>query len=431
MKLHIKSKNKLVGEITIPGDKSISHRALILGSLALGKTRVKGFLESEDCLRTLQAFKNMGVQIKKVLPGEYVIYGVGLDGLKESKQVLDCGNSGTTMRLLSGLLAPQRFYTVLTGDSSLRSRPMDRVIKPLAQMGAKIWGRRNCYAPLSIQGVNLSGIDYQLPVASAQVKSAILLAGLYTEEKITLTEPKPSRDHTERLLKTFGIDLVREGLIVSLPASANRQLQPRDISIPGDISSAAFFLAAGLIIPNSTLLLRNVGINPTRSGFLTVIKDMGGYLEILNHQEKSGEPLADILIKTSSLRGITIDSEMVPSLIDELPLIALLASQAEGETIIKDAAELRVKETDRIRATVSQLAELGVQIRELRDGMIIQGPTKLTGGKQVFSYGDHRIAMMLVIAGLLAEGGLTVNGTESIKTSFPQFSELLTNISEK
>lgn len=431
MKLQIKPQNKLAGEITIPGDKSISHRALILGSLALGKTRVKGFLESDDCLRTLEAIKNMGVQIENVRPGEYIIHGVGLDGLKEPKQVLDCGNSGTSMRLLSGLMAPQRFYTVLTGDGSLRHRPMDRVIQPLTQMGAKIWARKGSYAPLSIKGADLSGIDYTLPVASAQVKSALLLAGLYTLEEVRLTEPGLSRDHTERLLETFGLKLIREGFTVSLSAATERHLYPQDIDIPGDISSAAFFLAAGLIIPNSQILLKNVGINPTRSGLLTVIKEMGGHLEILDHQQHAGEPTADLLVKTSQLRGMTIGGQLIPTLIDELPIIALLASQAEGETVIKDAAELRVKETDRIKATVSQLSELGVQIVELPDGMIIEGPTKLSGDQHVSSYGDHRIAMMLVIAGLLAEGGLTVNGTESIAISFPQFIELLTSISEK
>ncbi len=428
MDLHISKQKQLKGEVSIPGDKSISHRSIILGSLAKGRTRVQGFLESEDCLNTLRAFRQMGVEIRKVQPTEYLITGSGLYGLKEPDQVIDCGNSGTSMRLLTGVLAAQKFYSVLTGDDSLRNRPMDRVIEPLSRMGAQIWGRSGYYAPLSIRGTGLNGLTYTLPVASAQVKSAILLAGLYADGDIQISEPGYSRDHTERMLKGFGIELKKERTQILMPYEKERVLEAQDICVPGDISSAAFFIAAGLIVPGSEIYIKNVGINSTRSGILEVIKQMGGNLKILNQHLEGGEPVADILVKSSQLRGVTIAGEIIPTLIDELPIIALLASQAEGETVISDAGELRVKETDRIKAMVMELTKLGVEIIEKPDGMIIHGPATLTGGCMVDSHGDHRIAMTMGIAELLTREGLTMKDRQSINTSFPQFYELLRSL---
>ena len=421
MELKEKKNDRLKGEVMIPGDKSISHRSIILGSLANGRSRIKGFLESEDCLNTLNAFREMGVQIERVGDKEYIIDGVGLRGLKEPDCILDCGNSGTSMRLLIGFLAAQDFYSVLSGDASLRQRPMKRIIKPLTKMGAMIWSREGGYAPLSIEGRSLSGIDYQLPVASAQVKSSILLAGLYSDQEVKIVEPALSRDHTERMLSGFGIDIKMEGYQIILPVDNNRRLYPQEIEVPGDISSAAFFITAGLITKGSEILLKDIGVNPTRSGFLDVVRDMGGEIKIINQREVSGEPIADIRVKSSQLKGIEISGEIIPKLIDEIPIIAVLASQAEGETIIKDASELRVKETDRIAAMVSQLSNLGVEIEELSDGMIINGPARIKGGVKVDSYGDHRIAMSLAIAGLVAKSEITILNTQVINTSFPDF----------
>ena len=428
MDLKVTKKDKLRGELVIPGDKSISHRSIILSSLANGRSRVRGFLESQDCLRTLTAFRNMGVEIEKVSQGEYLINGVGLRGLKEPERVIDCGNSGTSMRLLTGLLTAQDFYSVLSGDDSLRSRPMGRIIKPLSKMGARIWARNLEYAPLSIQGQPLSGIDYQLPIASAQVKSSILLAGLYTDQEVRIVEPALSRDHTERMLKGFGIELTKEGNLIILDKGDKGELHSQDIQVPGDISSAAFFITAGLITDDSEILLKDVGINPTRSGFIQVVKEMGGQIELINQREASGEPIADLLVKSSKLQGVEISGDIIPKLIDEIPIIAVLASQAKGETVIKDAAELRVKETDRIMATATELSKLGVEIEELEDGMVINGKAPITGGIKVKSYGDHRIAMALAIAGLVADETVTILNSDVINTSFPQFESLLSSL---
>lgn len=428
MDLKVTKKDKLRGELVIPGDKSISHRSIILSSLANGRSRVRGFLESQDCLRTLTAFRNMGVEIEKVSQGEYLINGVGHRGLKEPERVIDCGNSGTSMRLLTGLLTAQDFYSVLSGDDSLRSRPMGRIIKPLSKMGARIWARNLEYAPLSIQGQPLSGIDYQLPIASAQVKSSILLAGLYTDQEVRIVEPALSRDHTERMLKGFGIELTKEGNLIILDKGDKGELHSQDIQVPGDISSAAFFITAGLITDDSEILLKDVGINPTRSGFIQVVKEMGGQIELINQREASGEPIADLLVKSSKLQGVEISGDIIPKLIDEIPIIAVLASQAKGETVIKDAAELRVKETDRIMATATELSKLGVEIEELEDGMVINGKAPITGGIKVKSYGDHRIAMALAIAGLVADEAVTILNSDVINTSFPQFESLLSSL---
>jgi 3-phosphoshikimate 1-carboxyvinyltransferase len=428
MELTIKPVNSLRGELVIPGDKSISHRAVILTSLADGRSKIKGLLEAEDCLNTIKAFQAMGVKIDRIKPGEYLIDGVGLRGLKEPEVVIDCGNSGTGMRLLTGLLAAQGFYSVLSGDASLHSRPMDRVIEPLSRMGARIWARKNSYAPLSIMGSKLTGLEYILPVASAQVKSALLLAGLYAEGDVKLTEPGQSRDHTERMLQGFGVNLIKEDNMVILSGDRDNLLKAQEITVPGDISSAAFFLVAGLLTVNSEIRLKNIGINPTRSGILEVAKAMNARLELLEEKQVGGEPVADILVKSGNLRGTVIKGGIIPRIIDELPVIAVMASQAEGETVICDAAELRVKETDRIRAIVDQLKRLGVAIEELKDGMIINGPSRIKGGIRVKSYGDHRVAMALSIAGLLAEKEIIIEDSQSLNTSFPDFSLLLSRL---
>ncbi len=425
--MKIQKKNKLRGELTLPGDKSISHRSIILSAIGSEKNRISGFLESEDCLNTLNAFKIMGVDIKKIKRGEYVVNGVGLRGLKEPDRVINCGNSGTSMRIMTGLLAGQNFYSVLTGDSSLRQRPMGRIIDPLSEMGAKIWSRNKQYAPLSVKGQVLSGFDYKLPVASAQVKSSLLLAGLYAGD-LCLTEPGPSRDHTERMLKAFGVPLAIEDYTIKLSVNNEIEIKTRDIEIPGDISSAAFFIAAGLITNNSEILLKKVGINPTRSGILDVLNKMKAEIEIIDKREVSGEPIADIQIKSTDLKATTVEGEVIPRLIDEIPIIAVLATQAQGKTIIRDAEELRVKETDRISAMVTELKKLGADIKELKDGMIINGPTKLKGNVNVESYNDHRVAMSLAIAGLLCENKVNIKNSQCIKTSFPDFFELLQSL---
>ncbi|HMA60692.1 MAG TPA: 3-phosphoshikimate 1-carboxyvinyltransferase [Halanaerobiales bacterium] len=427
--LKVEKKEKLKGKVSIPGDKSISHRAVILSSLAKGKSKIEGFLESEDCLSTVKAFRNLGVEIKKESSNQYIVKGVGLNGLKEPDNILDCCNSGTTMRLMLGLLSAQNFYSILTGDDSLRARPMERIIKPLTRMGAHIWSREGGYAPLSIMGSNLTGIDYKMPVASAQVKSAILLAGLYSDQSVKIVEPALSRDHTERMLAGFGINIKKEGHHIILPADNNRKLHPQEFVVPGDISSAAFLISAGLITNNSQILIKDVGINPTRTGFLEVVEKMGGQIKLLNRREVSGEPIADIEVKSSQLHGIEIAGELIPKMIDEIPIIAVLASQADGVTVIKDAGELRVKETDRIRAIVSQLSRLGVKMEEFRDGMIIKGPNQIKGGISVKSFGDHRIAMSLAVAGLVAEKELTITNSRVINTSFPGFKETLFSLS--
>jgi len=417
--------NSLRATLRIPGDKSISHRSIILASLADGNTTIQGLLESEDCLNTINAFQMMGVNIQRLAPGRYRIKGVGLRGLKEPDQVLDCGNSGTTMRLLTGLLAAQNYYSVLTGDQSLRTRPMDRVIFPLRKMGASIWGRQDKFAPLSIKGAPLKGMKYILPVASAQVKSAILLAGLYATGDVEIEEPGFSRDHTERMLKSFGIELITRDKKIILRNKGQHRLQSQEIDIPGDISSAAFLIAGALITENSEIILENIGINPTRSGFLTILKNMNAHIEILNERSISGEPVADIRVKSSSLENTEIRGDIIPTLIDEIPIIAVLATQAEGKTVIRDAGELRVKESDRIKTIVENLSRMGAGIEPLPDGMIISGPTPLKGGVVLDSYNDHRVAMSLIVAGMVAEGPNKIKNIESVNTSFPGFGDLL------
>ncbi|PRS83656.1 MULTISPECIES: 3-phosphoshikimate 1-carboxyvinyltransferase [unclassified Bacillus (in: firmicutes)] len=419
MKIH---KNApMNGVIHIPGDKSISHRSVMFGAIADGTTVVKNFLPGADCLSTIDCFRKMGVEIEQK-GTDVVIHGKGLKELKEPSDVLDVGNSGTTIRLMMGILAGCEFHSTLIGDESIAKRPMQRVTGPLKQLGAKIDGRANGeYTPLSIRGGHLKGISYESPVASAQIKSAVLLAGLQAEGTTTLTEPHKSRDHTERMLSMFGVKLDEDEQSVSI--EGGQTLKATDIFVPGDISSAAFFLVAGSIVPNSRIVLKNVGLNKTRTGIIDVLKQMGANLEIKEGDAKEGEPYGDLTISTSSLKGIEISGDMISRLIDEIPIIALLATQAEGTTIIKDAAELKVKETNRIDTVVSELKKLGADIEATDDGMKIHGKTTLQGGVVVSSYGDHRIGMMLGVAACITKQAVEIEDTDAVRVSYPNFFE--------
>ncbi|MEA5114743.1 MAG: 3-phosphoshikimate 1-carboxyvinyltransferase [Geobacteraceae bacterium] len=413
------------GDISVPGDKSISHRAVMLGALGKGVTVVRGFLRGEDTFSTLNAFRAMGVEAREDA-GALFIDGKGMNGLEEPSDVLDCGNSGTSMRLITGLLAGQKFFSVLTGDRYLRNRPMGRVIEPLCRMGANIWGRTGgAKAPLAVQGTPLEGISYASPVASAQVKSALLLAGLFATGDTVVTEPSLSRDHSERMLRYFGAD------VDQLPSGARirggRILEARDVLVPGDISSAAFFIVAALIVPGSELLISGVGTNPTRTGILDILLQMGASLELSNEREVSGEPVADILVRSSGLKGIEIGGELVPRAIDEFPVICVAAACAEGKTVLRDARELRVKETDRISAMAANLSKAGITVVETEDGLEIIGSERLSACS-VDSFGDHRIAMSMMVAGLVADGGIQVSDIGCIETSFPGFAELLEKV---
>jgi 3-phosphoshikimate 1-carboxyvinyltransferase len=412
----------LKGEFTPPGDKSISHRAVILGSLAEGLTTVKGFLSCEDTLSSAKAMMMLGVPIE--VEGDRVeIKGKGLFGLREPEDMIDAGNSGTTARLISGLLSAQGFFSTITGDKYLRERPMERIVKPLTLMGAKIWGRDGGKRlPLAIQGNKLSAIQYQLPIASAQVKSAILLAGLYADGETEIIEPTPTRDHTERMLSYFGAEFEKNGMSVKI--KNQKLLKGGEVQVPADISSAAFFIVAALINPNSDVLIKNVGINPHRTGILEILKQMGGDIEILNERELNGEPVGDILTRSSTLNSTEIKGDIIPKAIDELPVIAAAGCFAEGETIIKDARELRVKETDRIRAMTTELRKLGAEVEELDDGMIIKGKGMLKGAK-CSSWGDHRIAMALAVAGTRAQGITEIEDAECVSVSFPGFFDVM------
>lgn len=410
---------RFYGEVTPPPDKSISHRAVMFSSLAKGKGIVRNFLRAQDTESTMHAFRALGVGIED-LGHTLVIHGKGLHGLTEPADIIDCGNSGTTIRLLSGVLAANPFFSVLTGDSSLRSRPMARIIKPLSLMGAEIAGRdNNRYAPFAIRGGSLRPITYDMPMASAQVKSAILLAGLYAGGITMITEPAKSRDHTERMLPAFGADLRTDGLNVSI--HSGRELHAQEIDVPGDFSSAAFFMVAALLIPGSEVMLRNVGINPTRTGLIDVLRSMGGHIEIEDVRSVSGEPVADIVCKgRSGLKAVTVTAEMLPSLIDEFPILCIAAACAEGRTTIRGAEELRLKESDRIRAMASELSKMGVELDEFPDGISITGTAALRPA-EVHSHGDHRIAMSMAVAGLLAEGSTTISNASAVAISFPDF----------
>jgi 3-phosphoshikimate 1-carboxyvinyltransferase len=424
--MRVQEVHRLSGEIRVPGDKSISHRAVMLGSLAEGTTRVTGFLPGADCQSTVACFRQMGVEISQPTSDRVVIQGRGLYSLEEPNNILDAGNSGTTMRLILGILAGQEFFSVVTGDASLRTRPLGRVIKPLRLMGADIRGRReNTLAPVSIMGrKKLTAIEFAGPVSSAQVKSAILLAGLYARGRTTISQPMPSRDHTERMLRLFGaqIETREKGTIVSI--TGQPVLKGQELLIPGDISSAAFFLVAGSLIPGSEVMIENVGINPTRSGILQVMQTMGADINLLRERRQCGEPVADILVRHAPLKGVEIGGTMIPSLIDEIPVLAVAATQAAGTTTFRDASELRFKETDRIKTVASELSRMGAKIIEQPDGLVIEGPTPLRGCR-CHSHGDHRIAMALAVAGLTAKGETVIQESESVDISFPGFFETI------
>lgn len=423
--LTVKKSGALKGEITVPSDKSITHRAIIIGSIANGASEVKGYLPSEDCLNTLKAMRCMGVDITEK-GGLLAIKGGGLYGLKEPGDVIDVGNSGTSIRLLMGLLAPQSFFSVITGDPSIRRRPMMRVVGPLRIMGAQINGRNEGnLAPISISGRRLSRINYAMPVASAQVKSALLLAGLYADGKGQITEPIRSRDHTERMLSFFGAKIAVSGSFVSI--EGHGVLGAQKVEVPGDISSAAFFIVAATIIDGSEILIKGVGINPTRNGLLDILREMGADVRLENERMSSGEPVSDIYVRSSRLKGIEIKGEIIPRVIDEIPILSVAAAMAEGETVIRDAGELRVKETDRILTMVTELRRIGVSLEEMPDGLRIAGGRPMFGAA-CSSHGDHRVAMSLAIAGLAAEGETTVEDTGCINTSFPGFKETLRSL---
>ncbi|MGG3820311.1 3-phosphoshikimate 1-carboxyvinyltransferase [Geobacillus thermodenitrificans] len=412
--------SSLRGTIEVPGDKSISHRAVMLGALASGRTVIDHFLPGADCLSTIDCFRKLGVDIHQ--DGTNVIVeGAGSGGLREPAAVLDVGNSGTTARLLLGILAGQPFHACLVGDESIAQRPMARVTKPLREMGAHIDGRDDGnYTPLAIRGGALRPLRYTSPVASAQVKSAILLAGLFTDGVTSVTEPHRSRDHTERMIRLFGGEVNVDGLTVSI--AGPQSLRGTHIYVPGDISSAAFFLVAGAIVPNSEITLKNVGLNPTRTGIIDVLERMGADITIDHIRNEETEPIGDITIRTSTLHAIEIGGDIIPRLIDEIPIIALLATQAEGTTIIKDASELKVKETNRIDTVVAELKKFGADIEATDDGMIIRGKTALyADGIVVDSHGDHRIGMMLAIAACCAKGTARLERPEAVAVSYPAF----------
>lgn len=411
-------KTNLHGEITIPGDKSISHRSIMFGSLAQGTTEISGFLKGTDCLSTIGCFRQMGIHIEEKNDIIYV-QGNGLHGLSTPSSTLDVGNSGTTTRLMSGILAGQSFTTTLSGDESLNSRPMKRIMTPLSMMGADIVSvNGNGCAPLKITGKPLHAIHYNSPVASAQVKSAVLLAGLYADGITSVTEPALSRNHTELMLESFGATVKSEGLTASITPPEN--LFGQKIIVPGDISSAAFFIVAGLITPHSEILIKNVGINPTRAGILKVCEDMGADITYLNRQTGKGEPVSDILVRTSNLHGTVIEGEIIPTLIDELPVIALLACFADGTTTIRDAQELKVKESNRIDLMATNLNAMGAKVTPTDDGMIIEGGYPLHGAKIHCKY-DHRIAMTFAIAGINADGETDIVDSECVSVSYPAF----------
>ena len=408
----------LKGEITVPGDKSISHRGIMLGALANGTTSITNFLKGADCLSTISCFQKMGIEIEET-ENEILVYGKGLHGLSAPKEILDAGNSGTTTRLISGILAGQNFSCDLTGDASIQKRPMKRIMTPLSMMGADITSvHNNGCAPLHIKGAPLKGISYQSPVASAQVKSCVLFAGLYADGKTSVTEPFLSRNHSELMLSSFGASVQTCGTTATIEPEP--VLTAQKVEVPGDISSAAFFIAAGLLIPGSELLIKNVGINPTRDGILRVCRQMGANLELLNTRTQCGEPVADILVKHSELNGTVIEGDLIPTLIDELLVIAVMAACANGETIIRNAEELKVKESNRLEIIVHHLNEMGCDITGTEDGMIIRGGKPLHGAV-LDSHLDHRIAMSFAVAGLVADGETEITNADCVNISYPGF----------
>lgn len=423
--MKLQYKHPLKGEVTVPGDKSISHRAVMFGALSKGITEVTNFLQGADCLSTIDCFRHLGITIENT-PEKILIHGKGLHGLTPSDTMLNVGNSGTTTRLISGILSGQRFTTELTGDESIQSRPMKRIMEPLRLMGADIVSLKdNGCAPLRITGSKLHGIHYHSKVASAQVKSCILLAGLYADDITSVTEPSISRNHTELMLKGFGADVRCNGKTASI--CPDPDLTGLKIEVPGDISSAAYFIAAGLIVPGSEILIKNVGINPTRDGMIRVCQSMGADLTLLNKRENGGEPVADLLVRYSDLNAVTIQGEIIPTLIDELPMIAVMACFAKGTTIIKDAAELKVKESDRIAVMTDNLSRMGAKVTATEDGMIIEGGHPLHGAV-IDSHLDHRIAMSFAVAALAAEGTTEILGADCVNISYPKFYEDLLNL---
>lgn len=418
----LKNYKGLSGVIKIPADKSVSHRAIMFSSLAKGKSLIRNFSKGQDPNSTLKIFQQLGVNIS--FKASDIVEVDSSGSLNPSSLPLCCDNSGTTMRLISGILAGQKFNSVLTGDESLSKRPMKRIIEPLKAMGANIESDAN-HAPLKIYGSDLSGIKYSLPIASAQVKSCLLLAGLNADGITTVSEPYLSRNHTELMLKYMGADIEVDGLSVSVKKSF---LDAKEITVCGDISSAAYFIVAALIVPGSDIILKNVGLNPTRCGIIEVVEAMGGDIKILEKKEVSGELVGDIRIRYSALKGCRISGDIIPRLIDELPVIAVLATQADGETVVSDAGDLRNKESDRIVTTVSELKKLGANIDEKDDGFVISGKSTLCGGCEVESYNDHRLAMSLYVAGLISQKGISINGFEWAGISFPEFDELFSSL---
>lgn len=424
--MEIKKQTRLRGELTVPGDKSISHRAVMFGSLAQGTTRITHFLEGADCLSTISCFRKMGVDIERNA-SEILVHGKGLHGLSAPSEILDVGNSGTTTRLISGILAGQSFTSELNGDASIQSRPMKRIMTPLQSMGADIVSiKGNGCAPLRITGKSLQAVHYQSPVASAQVKSCVLLAGMYADEITRVTEPVLSRNHTEIMLNYLGAKVTSQGTTASIEPEP--LLKAREIQVPGDISSAAYFIAAGLLTPDSQILLRNVGINPTRDGILKVCRAMGADITLLNINEE-GEPVADLLIRSSQLHGTTVEGSIIPTLIDEIPMIAVMAAFAEGTTVIRDAAELKVKESDRIAVVTEGLRRMGADIQPTEDGMIIHGGKPLQGAK-INSYLDHRIAMSFAVAGTICDGTMDIVKGDCVNISYPEFYKDLYSLGE-
>jgi 3-phosphoshikimate 1-carboxyvinyltransferase len=415
-----KATTGLKGELTIPGDKSISHRSIMFGALSKGTTKVTGFLQGADCLSTISCFRKLGIEIENNTQ-EVLVHGKGLHGLTPSNEILDCGNSGTTTRLISGILAGQPFTTTLTGDASIQKRPMKRVIDPLTQMGANIKSvKDNGCAPLEISKASLHGIHYHSKVASAQVKSCILLAGLYADGITKVTEPHLSRNHSEIMLRSFGANITSEDTTATI--IPGNELFAQDIFVPGDISSAAFFITAALLVPNSEVLIKNVGINPTRDGILRVYQEMGADITRLNERIEGGEAVADLLVKSSELKATTIEGSIIPTLIDELPVIAVAACMASGTTVIKDAAELKVKESNRIGVMVENLTAMGAKVTETEDGMIIEGGTPLHGAT-IHTHDDHRIAMSFAVASLCADGVTDILDANCVTISYPRFFE--------
>ncbi|HRW12219.1 MAG TPA: 3-phosphoshikimate 1-carboxyvinyltransferase [Syntrophomonas sp.] len=426
MDLTVKPSQPFRAVLRVPGDKSVSHRSVMIAAIANGVSTIDNFLPGDDCLSTVRCMRQLGVKIEELTPTRLQVHGCGLHGLQEAGDYLDVGNSGTTIRFLSGLLAGQPFFSVLTGDASIRRRPMGRVVKPLRQMGAQIWGRDgDRLAPLAIRGSHLQGIHFDSPVASAQVKSAVLLAGLYARGETSVTEPAQSRDHTERMLAGFGADIKTEGLTTVIRSG---ELAGQPVLVPGDISSAAFFLAAAAIIPGARITVQDLGLNPTRTGIIEVLQAMGATVVIDNRRNVSGEELGDVSVTGGALKGLEIGGEIIPRLIDEIPVLAVVAAVAEGQTVIRDAQELKVKESNRLQAVATELRRFGADIQETADGLVIQGGRQSYHGAVCESYHDHRIAMASALMGLVSKGETTVHDAECINISFPGFAHLLAEL---